>query len=106
MPKFNYKTIIWFMICLIGCFIQTYDMTSLYFEREMNVETLNYPIDPVVPASIMLMAHSIYKKKCRTGCDNLSSTSKLLFDNMLRFDQIFPTYRFMLPDCTYDDFNT
>src|SRR5690348_3716731 len=51
---FKLFELIWLIMNLIGCFWQLYDMVELYMSYEMNVETISYPTDTMIPPSVIV----------------------------------------------------
>src|SRR5690242_12016893 len=106
-PKLNnILKFIWFSLCLIGCLYQSYDMIHLYFERQMNVETLYYPMDPVIPPSLVIVQFGLYKNLCEPEkwfCPRLWSTTKELFKNSPSFEDLFERYTFRMPNGTEEN---
>lgn len=79
----------WRLVCSILCLIQLVDMIELYMKYEMNVETLNYPRDPIVPPAISLVTQQATSRQ--------TSPSKELFAQTWNFAELVNNIVIMPP---------
>ena len=82
--------LVWLMFCLIGCFYQSYILTSNYLDYEMSTEAIHYPMDPIQPPAITICIVKPFRQPCQNDtCDEYMESSQAFFNNSYKFNEVF-----------------
>ena len=89
---------IWFTICAFCCFLQSYQLCDLYFERLVNSEVIAYRENPLITPSLSF-CFSPFQENPKTNetilkdstCPHVKNSSTCFFANMINMSDVFDT---------------
>lgn len=90
---------LWTFFCVLACSYHSFQVTSIYFQRDINAEAFYFRTDPIIPPMVTVCLTAMhFKKPCPAPsvegkCLPFMTTPQKFFDNSYKFDELMKSLR-------------